>query len=332
MLNYYKGIVLHLIRPRLEYGGGGASGGQTNTTVVNTPAPRSPEEIEADRLRLEEMRRQNTIAEALLPNQQALIAQQGKLIQYQLDHQGDLDALNTQQLKLAQLQIDQSIRDAAMQEQLAPMQLAFLQNQNALALKQIQSMSDTMDFNNENNKYILEQNRDAAARLAARAKAYSPEEEAAAAAEEARRQSRMGAISEQAAQLQLDALKRNGAPTDEQAAFLNSAYDSAQARGESDITDYLQKTLRQINEETAQASGMRPGDTPTLRLSERAGEEAARAHGNLTESIAGGRAKAMVDAGITVPADPQLLDELLVRTPFLDNGRAGWQAIVLEQI
>lgn len=272
--------------------------GGGSTTVTNTPAPQTAAQQEADQLRLAEMRRQNDIAEALLPNQQALIAQQRQLIQYQMDHSHDLDAYQASQLKLANLQIDNQIRDAAMQEQLRPMQLQFLQNQNALALKQIQSMSDTMDFNNENNKYILEQNRDAAARLAARQKAYSPEEEANAAAEEARRQSRLGAMSEQAAQIQLDALKRNGAPTDEQAAFLNTAYDAAQKTGESDITRYLQQTLRQMDEETAQATGMRATDTPIVRLSERAGEEAARAQGDLATDIAGKRATAMVNAGM----------------------------------
>ncbi len=108
----------------------------------------------------------------------------------------------------------------------------------------------------------------------------------------------MGALSEEAANIQLEALKRNGKPTDEQAAFLNQAYDAAQKTGESDISRYLQETLRTITEQTANASGMRATDTPILRLSERAGEEAARAQGDLATDIAGKKAAAMVSAGM----------------------------------
>ena len=273
-------------------------GGSSSTTVVNTPAPRSAEEVQADQLRLAEMQRQNDLAEALLPNQRALIEQQRALIDYQMKNQGKLDEYQDSQLKLAQLQIQASIRDQAMQEQLAPMQLQFLQSQNQLAIQQIESTKQTMAFNDENNKYILENARDAHNRLVARQKAYSPEEEANAAAEEARRASRMGALSEEAANIQLEALKRNGKPTDEQAAFLNQAYDAAQKTGESDISRYLQQTLRTINEETAQAAGLRSTDSPTLRLSERAGEEAARAQGDLATDIAGKKAAAMVSAGM----------------------------------
>lgn len=273
-------------------------GGSSSTTVVNTPAPRSQEEVLADQLRLKEMQRQNDLAEALLPNQRALIDQQRALIEYQMANQGKINDYQDSQLKLANLQIQGAIRDAAMQEQLAPMQLQFLQSQNALALQQIESSSKTMAFNDENNKYLLEQARDAHNRLVARQKAYSPEEEATAAAEEARRATRMGALSEEAANIQLEALKRNGKPTDEQAAFLNQAYDAAQKTGESDISRYLQETLRTITEQTANASGMRATDTPILRLSERAGEEAARAQGDLATDIAGKKAAAMVSAGM----------------------------------
>lgn len=273
-------------------------GGSSSQTVINTPAPQSEAEKEADRLRLIEMQRQNALAEALLPNQLALIKQQGQLIQYQIDNQGKMDEYNAQQLKLAQLQVEQQIRDAAMQEQLAPMQLSFLQNQNQLSIEQLASLRETTAWQREQNGFIREQMLDQQKRLKARNDAYSPEEEAKAAAEEARRAARMGALSEEAAQIQLDALKRNGAPTDEQAAFLNQAYDAAQKTGESDISRYLQQTLRTINEEVAQAQGLRPGDSPTLRLSERAGEEAARAQGDLATDIAGKRAGAMVNAGM----------------------------------
>lgn len=269
--------------------------GGGSTTVVNTPAPQTPAQLEADRLRLLEMQRQNSLAEAMLPGQLGLIEQQRLILQYQLDHQGDLDAIHSEQLHLAQLQVQEQINNAAMQQELRPQQLQFLQNQNALSLQQIDSLRQTTTFQNEANRYILEGLQDQSRRLAARNAAYSPAEEAQAAAEEARRATRMSAMSEQAANIQLENLKRGTKPTDEQLANINEAYDATQARGESDINRYLTQTLRTINEEQSQASGLRPTDTPVVRLSERAGEEAARAQGNLTESVAGGRAMARLN-------------------------------------
>jgi hypothetical protein len=136
---------------------------------------------------------------------------------------------------------------------------------------------------------------DRARRLEARNRLYSPEEEAQAAADEARRASRLSALGEEAANIQLENLKRGTKPTDEQLANINEAYDASQKQGESDISRFLTQTLRQINEETAQASGLLPTDTPVSRLSERAGEEAARAQGDLTTNIAGARATARLN-------------------------------------
>lgn len=265
------------------------------TKVENKPPEQTDAQKQADILRLQELQRQNELANEMLPNQKLLIQQQSQLLKYQIDHQGDLDELHTQQLHLAQLQIQQQIADSAMQEQLRPQQLQFLQNQNALAIQQISALGEATAAQKEQNQYILAAMKDQATRLAARNAAYSPEEEAQAAADEARRATRMSAISEEAANIQLENLKRGNKPTDEELANINEAYDATQERGESDITRYLKETLHQINEETAQASGLRSTDTPTLRLSERAGEEAARAQGNLTETVAQGRATARLN-------------------------------------
>lgn len=267
----------------------------STTTVTNTPAALTPVQEEQQRLMLEELRRQNDLAAQLMPNQQLLIDQQRQVLQYQIDHQGDMDALHSDQLRLANLQIQQQINDAAMQEQLRPEQLSYLHNSNQLALQQIDSLKQTTAFQSEQNKYIIDGLRDQAARIAARNKFYSPEEEAQAAADEARRSSRMSAISEEAANIQLKNLKQGTKPTEEQLANINEAYDATQARGESDISRYLKETLRTINDEAAQSAGLRSTDTPMLRLSERAGEEAARAQGNLTETVAGGRATARLN-------------------------------------
>ena len=77
----------------------GGSGGGT-TTVVNTPPPRTPEEIEADRLRLEELRRQNELAAALLPGQQRLIDYQNQILAAQIANLPNMNAIQQQELEL----------------------------------------------------------------------------------------------------------------------------------------------------------------------------------------------------------------------------------------
>jgi len=267
----------------------------SNTTVVNTPPPKTPEEIEADRIRLEEMRRQNELLAQLMPGQLANIQLQNKLIEAQLANLPNLQEYQRQQLVLAQAQLANAIAEEAMRKELHPHQLKLLQSQAALALEQADALKETTLFQREANKLILEDLRDRALRLEARRKFYSPEEEARAAAEEARRAERMGAMSEEFAKIQLEAARRGTKPTEEQLANINESIDAAQAQGESDIKRFLQETLRQINEETAQAAGLRPTDTPVVRLSERAGEEAARAQGDLASKMAETRATARLN-------------------------------------
>lgn len=294
----------------------------STTTVVTTPPTPTANQLEAERLRLEELRRQNQIAAQLLPGQLDLIELQRQQLQYQIDHQGDLSALQNQELELRRLQIEQQIRDAALQEQLRPGQIAYLNNQNALAIEQIAAMRETTGFQREQNVYILEQLRDQQARIAARNAALSPEEEAAGAAEEFRRAQRMGGMSEEFARIQLEAAQRGNKPTDEQLANINESIDSAQALGESDINRYFKESLRTINEETAQAAGLRATDTPVVRLSERAGEEAARAQGDLTSKLAQTRA----DARLNYPlASNKLQADIAATGQSLSQGAAEFQ-------
>ena len=306
----------------------GRNRGGGTTTTTTTPPPPTEAQLEAERLRLAELRRQNDIAEALLPNQLALIEQQRQILDYQLRNRGRTDAIQDQELELRRLQIDQQIRDAAMQEQLAPEQIAFLRNSNALALEQISATRELTGFQREQNKYILERLKDEQARLNARNLAYSPEEEAKAAAEEARRATRMGALSEEFALIQLEAAKRGDKPTEEQLANINESIDSAQALGESDINDFLKDTLRTITEETAQAAGLRATDAPVVRLSERAGEEAARAQGDLTSKLAETRAQARLNYPL---AANKLTSDIASSGGALAAGAANFTSRLREQ-
>lgn len=100
------------------------------------------------------------------------------------------------------------------------------------------------------------------------------------------RSDRQAEIAAEISELQLADIKRGGAATPEQLALIGEATAAAQATGEADIERFRTDTLRAINEEVASASGLRPTDTPIVRLSERAGEESARQQGQLTSRLA----------------------------------------------
>lgn len=100
------------------------------------------------------------------------------------------------------------------------------------------------------------------------------------------RSERQAEIASEISELQLADIKRGGAATPEQLALIGEATAAAQKTGEADIERFRTATLRQINEEIASASGLRPTDTPIVRLSERAGEEASRQQGILTSRLA----------------------------------------------
>jgi hypothetical protein len=103
---------------------------------------------------------------------------------------------------------------------------------------------------------------------------------------------------------QLKLILQGGKATPEQIKEINKATGAAQQVGEANISRWQAATLRQINEEVASASGLRPTDTPIVNLSERAGEESARQQGILTSNLAGANANARLNfplaaAGVT---------------------------------
>jgi len=104
--------------------------------------------------------------------------------------------------------------------------------------------------------------------------------------EDFERSQRMAKVEEELSSIQLEQIKSGGKATPEQIEQINAATGAAQQAGEADIERFRTATLRQINEEVASASGLRPTDTPVLRLSERAGEEATRQQGILTSKLA----------------------------------------------
>jgi hypothetical protein len=223
-------------RPVTLYVGGGSS----KTTVTNTPAPKTADEIEAQRLMLEELRRSNELAIQMQPLLQQQITQQ----QGSIDRQAALDRLIT------------------------------------------------------------------------------PEMQAQQALEDFQRSQRTGATQEELQRIQLEAARQGTRATPEQLAAINEATGAAQAQGESDISRFLQTTLRSINEEAAQASGLRGTDTPMLRLSERAGEEAARQQGQLTSTLQGANANARLNYPL---ASQQLSAGIASQAQSLNQGALQFQ-------
>ncbi len=102
-------------------------------------------------------------------------------------------------------------------------------------------------------------------------------------------------MQDQILQMQLRALQQGGSATPEQAALIDQATASAQRSGESDINRWLQQTQRQIDEESAQAAGLRPTDTPVTANVARAFEEGARQQGQLTAGLQGANANAKLN-------------------------------------
>lgn len=223
-----------------------AGGGSSKTTVVNTPAPRTAEEIEAQRLMLEELRRGNALAVQMQPLLQQQITQQ----QSSIDRQAALDRLIT------------------------------------------------------------------------------PEMQAQQALEDFQRSQRTGASQEELMRIQLEAARQGTKATPEQLAAINEATAAAQSQGESDIGRFLQQTLRQINEEAAQASGLRGTDAPMLRLSERAGEEAARQQGQLTSTLQGANANARLNFPL---AQQQLTAGIASQAQSLNQGALQFQQQLQQQ-
>ncbi|HLC08971.1 MAG TPA: tail fiber domain-containing protein [Methyloceanibacter sp.] len=155
---------------------------------------------------------------------------------------------------------------------------------DALTLRQLQRQEDLeKQYGPVIQQYLEDLKAEREARIST---GITPEQRALADKESFERSQRMAAVEEELTNLQLEQIKSGGRPTEEQIASINAATGAAQKAGEADIERFRTDTLRQINEEVASASGLRPTDTPIVRLSERAGEESARQQGILTSKLA----------------------------------------------
>ena len=175
--------------------------------------------------------------------------------------QANIPGKTANELEAERLILEQLSRDAELQKSLTPLQ----QREIALRLE------------------ILNGEQARQAKLDA---SFTPEQEAEYNKQERERNTRIAAAGEELQNIQLQNLRQGTKATPEQLAAINESTAAAQRIGEADIERFRTATLRQINEEIAAASGLRPTDTPIVRLSERAGEEATRQQGILTSRMA----------------------------------------------
>ena len=266
-------------------------GGKMSSTTVNTIVPpKTATELAVDKLTLEQLQRQAAISKEMDP-----IARK-----YLLDYSDEqavrsggkvadvMKATPWAKQTLAQITADlrkdtkylKSPAVAAAKAVIDPVTKKVITK----ATKAKAAVFDVAAINAEAKRRVnLREELDTEA-TAARTKQFTDVIESEKVAKE--RTEAQAARAEEIAQLQLEAIKNPGKPTAEQLDAINAATGAAQTTGEADIERFRTDTLRQINEEVASASGLRPTDTPILRLSERAGEESARQHGILTSRLA----------------------------------------------
>ena len=113
--------------------------------------------------------------------------------------------------------------------------------------------------------------------------------------EEFERSRRLGTISEEILELELERIRQGDRATPEQLELIDEQIAAAQAQGESDISRFSQEELRQLKEEFALSAGLRPEDSPIIDRGGEIIEESLRQQGQLTRELAGTRASAALN-------------------------------------
>jgi len=97
-------------------------------------------------------------------------------------------------------------------------------------------------------------------------------------------------IEKELLELQLEAIKRNGAPTPEQEELINTAYDFALEKGKGEITQFSEDALRQVREQLAPSRGLRPTDSPIIDRGQLVAREGVRQFNQFEQGIESARA------------------------------------------
>lgn len=90
-------------------------------------------------------------------------------------------------------------------------------------------------------------------------------------------------------------IENGGQATPEQTAQIKAAADAALSSGLSDISTFRDESLRSLAQETSQARGLRPSDTPILDVGGRIVNESSRQASKFIDDVRGRQAQQMLD-------------------------------------
>lgn len=105
----------------------------------------------------------------------------------------------------------------------------------------------------------------------------------------------LGPVQQEITKLQLERLKQGDKATPEQINLINQVTAGAKATGESDIDRATSMALEQLRDDFANASGLRPSDSPILDRAGRIQAEAVRSKGQLSAQLESGAANAKLN-------------------------------------
>jgi hypothetical protein len=130
--------------------------------------------------------------------------------------------------------------------------------------------------------------------------AVSPEERAALARDEFQRAQRMGPMQDEVMQIQLDALRRNGAATPEQEALIKRATDSSIESAGYDIDAATARGIGLISDEIANSRGLRLTDSPMSSEAALLAREGVIQKGGIEKSLRANEANAKLNYPLAV--------------------------------
>lgn len=136
--------------------------------------------------------------------------------------------------------------------------------QKQLATRQLQQIDELQPFQTELVRQSMEELQRQGAISKAIGGAVTPEQEAAQYKEDFERSQRLGPIQDELLQLQLDAARQGGRPTEEQLGLIKEATDRGIESGTADIDLSTKRGIGLISDELANSRGLRLSDSPIL--------------------------------------------------------------------
>jgi hypothetical protein len=181
---------------------------------------------------------------------------------------------------------------------------ALMKLQSELATRQLAQIDELQPFQTELVRQSMEELKRQGAISSAIGAAVTPEQEAEQYKADFERSQRLGPIQDELLQIQLDAARQGGRPTEEQLALIKEATDRGIESGTADIDLSTKRGIGLISDELANSRGLRLSDSPIMNEAGNlvAGSEDLKA--NLIRSMRSNEANAALNyplaaAGVT---------------------------------